>query len=132
MLGHSAVPITHQPGAGNADLPADANEVRQVIQVQRISAEIGITVDGYVGIKELSRERQRPSVGVNREYLLLKPCISNTIPILRRRYPQVDRPYLHAELASQEDRRFNPPAAQVEHAHPRLQVQSLAQPLSLP
>ena len=85
-----------------------------------------------IASKNSGLERQRPRVGVDGGHAIVDAGVADPLLVLGRAEPQVGGPHLDAELAGQEDRLGGAAAAEIEHAHARLQLDGLAEPLGQP
>ena len=132
MLGRRPLDFSHQPGTSYSHQAARLHKPREVVQVQIIRPEGRETIDAHDGVKELSGERQRPGVRMDRKHAVFEAGIPDSLEVLPGAEPEVRCPNLRAEFSSQEDRRRCPSAAEVQYAHAGPQVQRCGEPLAQP
>ena len=121
-----------KPAPGNRHETTRLHEPGERIQVEIICAIVDEGIDRHDSVEETCGERQRQGVDAQWEDAVLDPGVLHALEILRGVKPKVRRPNLHAELAAQEDGRDGPPAAKVEHAHPRSEIERLGKPFCHP
>src|SRR5439155_6452565 len=132
MLGRSPLDFSHQPSTGNSHWAARLHKPCEVVQVQIIRPVVRKAIDAHDSVEELSGERQRPGVRMNRKHAVFDPGIPNTLHVLRGAEPEVRCPNLSAEFSPQEHRRRCSSAAEIQYAHAGPQVQRRGEPLAQP
>src|SRR5919201_5390227 len=80
MVGHRYGHLLHQARTGDANGPLGLDELRQVVQIQVVGAEIGIAIKSDDCVEKLGRKGQGSRICMDWEHLLIKPCCLDVTP----------------------------------------------------
>src|SRR5271163_4947075 len=94
MLGKWCLDFLHQPSTCNPRLATRLHKLREMVQIEIISSEVRERVDAQDSIEELSGERHRPRVRMDRKHAVFNARITNAPQVLRSAEPEICRPNL--------------------------------------